>query len=522
MQSSDQRLTRFINAGHGPTLRGGLVGLEKESLRIDPAGSIAQTPHPRALGSALTHPYITTDYSEALLEFITPPADDAAQALDFMERIHRFTYSQLGDESLWAASMPCVVNGDASVRIAEYGQSNQGQFKHIYRRGLGHRYGRVMQVIAGIHFNYSPQPSFWPGWQDVLQDSQESQDFISASYFGLIRNVQRYGWLLLYLFGASPALCKSFTQGQARNLQEFDSNTFYLPYATSLRMSDIGYTNRKRCGFTVSNNSLQQYIDGLQQALQATCPPYLALGVKVDGEYRQLNANILQIENEYYSLVRPKQPPREGERVLTALRARGVSYVELRSNDLNLFEPTGLNLSQLRFLEAFLLFCLLQESPPISASEQDILEKNQLLTTRNGRQPGLCLHTADGGERSLQDWGLEICQAMQAICSVLDEGRQQPDYGHALEQQIAALQEPDCTPSARILAQMREHKEGYFHFVQHLSEQHKQHYLATPLPAAEQQRWQQWTQDSLLEQSRLEQADTESFDDYLAQFLAAV
>ena len=154
--------------------------------------------------------------------------------------------------------------------------------------------------------------------------------------------------------------------------------------------------------------------------------------------------------------------------------------------------------------------------------QQDILEKNQLLTTRNGRQPGLCLHTADGGERSLQDWGLEICQAMQAICSVLDEGRQQPDYGHALEQQIAALQEPDCTPSARILAQMREHKEGYFHFVQHLSEQHKQHYLVTPLPAAEQQRWQQWTQDSLLEQSRLEQADTESFDDYLAQFLAAV
>lgn len=36
--------------------------------------------------------------------------------------------------------------------------------------------------------------------------------------WGLIRNVYRFGWLIPYLFGASPALCGSFLQGAGDGL----------------------------------------------------------------------------------------------------------------------------------------------------------------------------------------------------------------------------------------------------------------------------------------------------------------
>ena len=522
MQLFYQRLSSLLKAKAEYTLRGGLIGIEKESLRIDQTGLIAQTPHPAALGSALTHPYITTDYSEALLEFVTPPSRNGAEALDFLRRMHRFVYSQLHDELLWAASMPCVVDGDTSIRIAEYGNSNQGQLKHIYRRGLGYRYGRVMQVISGIHFNFSMPQEFWQAWQALQQNSGPSQNFITESYFALIRNVQRYGWLLYYLFGASPALCKSFLQKQTHPLEEFDKNTLYLPYATSLRMSDIGYTNSKRCALKVSSDTLDDYYLGLHQALHSQCWPYAMIGVKVGGEYRQLSPNILQIENEYYSLIRPKQPPRTGERPLQALRKRGVAYVELRSNDVNLFDPVGLNDVQMRFLESFLIFCLLKDSPSVSEAEQAELEHNQLLSARQGRQPGLCLQAPNGQARELREWGLEICQAIAAVCDILDQGGDQPLYRTAVEQQIAALHASDYTPSARTLADMREHEEGFFHFARRWSEQHRDSFLAEALSVEERKYWQGLARDSLAQQSALENADTLGFDEYLKRYLATV
>lgn len=521
MQLLEQRLTRLINAGAESALQGGLIGLEKESLRIGQDGVIAQTSHPEVLGAAYTHPYITTDYSEALLEFITPPLEQSTDALAFLERIHRFTYSGLENEILWAASMPCVVNGDTSIRLARYGSSNHGQLKTIYRRGLGHRYGRVMQVISGIHFNYSVPTAFWPLWQEMEQDRTTLTEFRSACYFGLIRNVQRYGWLLYYLFGASPALCKSFLRNRPHQLQDFDKNTLYLPYATTLRMSDIGYTNTKRCPVQISIYSLDDYCRGLVQALHTRCPAFTDIGIKQNGQYQQLSDHILQIENEYYSLMRPKQPPQKGERPLQALRQRGVAYVELRSNDLNLFDPVGLNPTQIYFLEAFLLFCLLADSPAIDDHEQQMLEQNQLETARRGRQPGLTLHSPKGA-RALLQWGLELCQGIRAVSALLDQGRTTPLYQAAVEQQVAALHDTELTPSAKILNAMRQQGLGFFHFAKAWSEQHQQYFMNEPLSQQEQSYWTQLATDSLARQKELEQADTLSFDDYLRTFLAAV
>ena len=247
-QSVENRLRRLDNAGVAALLKGGVIGLEKESLRVSPDGGIAQTPHPRALGSALTHPYITTDYSEALLELITPPMDDGLQALDFLQDLHKFVYDNLEDEILWATSMPCVLEGGANIPIARYGDSNVGMMKTVYRRGLGHRYGRVMQVIAGVHFNFSVGQAFWPAHQELERARGSRRDFVDAAYLGQTRNLQRYGWLIPYLFGASPAVCKSFLGGRPTTLKEFDRSTYYEPYATSLRMGDIGYTNSKEKG----------------------------------------------------------------------------------------------------------------------------------------------------------------------------------------------------------------------------------------------------------------------------------
>ena len=296
-ETARQRLQRLIDLKHSHLMRNSAIGVEKESLRVNNTGGIAQTPHPEALGSALTHPYITTDYSEALTEFITPPFHHIKQVLDFFRDTQQFVYQKLDGEFLWATSMPCVVAGETSIPVAEYGSSNPGRMKHVYRLGLGHRYGRVMQVIAGVHFNYSFPPEFWPVYSELESNRLPLQDFISESYMALIRNLQRFGWLIPYLFGASPAICKSFLGGAPTTLKEFNENTYYQPYATSLRMGDIGYQNNKEYEYGIKANydSLDAYIESLTCAIETHCPEYEKIGVVVDGEYRQLNANIKRV-----------------------------------------------------------------------------------------------------------------------------------------------------------------------------------------------------------------------------------
>jgi glutamate--cysteine ligase len=152
---------QFAHADSARLLRGIVRGYEKECLRVDVGGHIAHTPHPKALGSKLTHPWITTDYSEALLEFITPPSDDPSDPLHTLRDIHRFVAPRIGDETMWASSMPCVLGEDGDIPLADYGSSNKARFKHVYREGLGLRYGRTMQTIAGVHYNWSLPQAFW-------------------------------------------------------------------------------------------------------------------------------------------------------------------------------------------------------------------------------------------------------------------------------------------------------------------------------------------------------------------------
>jgi glutamate--cysteine ligase len=415
--------------------------------------------------------------------------------------------------------MPCAIEGEASIPLARFGASNVGRMKTIYRHGLGMRYGRIMQAIAGVHFNYSFPPLLWDVLADVNRSKAPRQEFVSSQYFGVLRNYRRFGWLVLYLFGTSPAVSKSFFAGRGTDLAALDADTFYDPHATSLRMSDIGYRNKNQATVQVSVNSLDEYVRDLARAIGTPYPPYEALGVKVDGEYRQLNANILQIENEYYSFIRPKRVARSGERPTKALRRAGVEYVEVRALDVSAFDPVGVNQNKLRFLEAFLALCLLQRSDPIAAGEQDDLDANHLLVAKSGRTPGLVLNR-DNRKMPLATWARELLDAMQGVCELLDQGDRQRPYAAALEQQRAKVEDVERTPSARLLAEMRQTGESFFDLARRMSALHKDYFLGLHPPnerrlaefAAE-------AEESHEAQARIEASDRLPFDDYLASYL---
>jgi len=518
--SFHKRLAKLIAvADAGALLRGGGKGLEKESLRVTRQGRLAQTPHPIGLGSALTHPHITTDYSEALLEFVTSPFTDVRQTLLSLMDIHAFAYAHMGEEMLWATSMPCALEGDASIPIARYGTSNVGMMKHVYRRGLGWRYGRTMQTISGVHFNYSFPAVLWPALQALEGDARPPREFQDEWYFRALRNFQRVGWMVPYLFGASPAMCSTFLAGRDLKFPAFDAHTLYEPQGTSLRLSDIGYKNSNQARIGVTYNSLADYVSTLGHAISTPATEYERIGVQVNGEYRQLNANILQIENEFYGSIRPKQPIESGERATLALKRRGVMYLEVRALDVNAYDPVGADETALRFIEALLLHCLLSDSPPTDAAEQAAIGQNQLKVARRGREPGLELQRG-GRDVRLKDWGLELVSDLEPLCRLLDGGDPLRPYGSSLEAQRAALQDPERTPSARILRDMRERQESFFAFAKRLSEAHRACFLSHPLPATTAAQMQAQAQTSLQEQAAIEAADTLSFEEYLHRYFS--
>jgi len=517
----EHHLAGLVNSGERAVLVGGLKGVEKESLRVTADGRISQQPHPRALGSALTHEHITTDYSEALLEFVTPTFTTSWELLQYLTDVHQFVFRHLGDELLWGTSMPGALEGDSSIPIAQYGTSNVGRMKTVYRVGLGLRYGRIMQAISGVHFNYSFPRQFWPVLAEVLGSRDAGQDFISAMYFALLRNYRRHGWIVHYLFGVSPAVCRSFVTGRDdHGLTELGGGTLYGPYATSLRMSDLGYRNKSQADVAISVNSLADYVRDLRRAISTPSPEYERLGVEVNGEWRQLNANRLQIENEYYAFIRPKRVARSGERPTKALKRAGVEYVEMRSLDVSALDPVGVNQTKLRFLEAFAAFCTLAPSPPIDNGAQLEFDRNHVTVARRGREPGLALNW-DGRKADMRTWAHEILDAMQGTCELLDYGDPERPYSAALAVQAHKLLDAEATPSARLLKEMRTTGESFVDLALRMSRTYKSYFTELHPPnAARLAAFTAEAEASLEAQDRAEAAPQEPFREYLAKYLA--
>ena len=513
------RLRWLHEPGNAALVRRGLRGVEKESLRVDANGRLSHRPHPRALGAALTHPYLTTDYSESLPEFVTSPEVSNWQTLQLLCDLHVFAHQRLDGELLWPGSMPCVLDADAEIPIAYYGTSNPGLLKTIYRRGLGYRYGRAMQAIAGVHFNYSPPVGLWPAYRAHEGRREPVEEFRSAELMGLVRNYRRHAWLLSYLFGASPALCKSFKPDGHELLTELDRGTWHAQFATSLRMSDLGYRNKTQGRLAISANSVGDYIAALAAAVTTVEPRYEEIGVVVDGEWRQLNANILQIENEYYSSIRPKPSKSSHHRPLGALRLSGVEYVEVRTLDLNPTDPVGINQGQLRFVEALLLYCLFADSPPIDATEQSEIDRRDLIVAREGRRPGIELPVA-GAPRPLADWGLEVVDSVAELAELLDADGE--GYVAAIEHARMALRDPERTPSAAVLRDLKTEGATFFEYALELARSHREYFLGLELGAEQGRRLADLAVESLAEAEALERAPAPPFEAYLRGYFADV
>ena len=482
----EHRLNKLAAARPSDLLWGGLKGIEKESLRVQPDGYLSDRPHPKGLGSALTNRFVTTDFSEALLEFVTPSFSNTWEALRFLCDIHQFSYEVMGDELLWATSMPCRIPEDGEIPLAYYGESNVGRMKTIYRNGLGYRYGRTMQTIAGVHFNYSLPKTFWPVYMELEQNHHSEDEFRSDAYLGLVRNFRRFGWLALYLFGASPAVCKSFGEVAGSGMESLDGETMYEPYGTSLRMSDLGYSNSTQAGLNISLNNLDKYIGDLVTAMTTPESRYQEIGLKEDGEYRQLSINQLQIENEYYSAIRPKRVAYTGERPTAALRRGGIEYVEIRSLDMNVFDPVGINQNVMRFMEAFLIYCLLEESPRFARKDCEEAAQNHTATAKKGRDPSFEM-LRYGRTVSLVDWAMEILRDVRAVAELIDNGEEQNVYVQAVDAQMHLVSDSESTPSARLLAELRQGNTSFFEFALECAAGHKQYFADLVELSAERQ-----------------------------------
>ena len=492
-----------LHALNSRSLIGVRRGVEKESLRVAPDGALATSPHPATLGSALTHPHITTDYSEAQLELITGVHDTPDRCLEELGQIHQFTCRSLGDEMLWVSSMPCMLPEEDSIPIGQYGSSNVGQAKSVYRMGLAHRYGRRMQTISGVHYNWS-----MPGID-------------SAGYFGLIRNFRRHAFLLLYLLGASPALCACFVEGRRHELQTLSAGTLYLPHATSLRMGRLGYQSEAQASLAVSYNDLDGYAASLHEALTRPYPAYEAIGIRDEqGHYRQLATTLLQIENEFYGTIRPKRNIFPGERPLHALRERGVEYVEVRLLDLDPFEPLGISAQAMRLIDVFLLHCLLADSPPDTPAEIARIGRNQHKTAAFGRQPGLQLERGEGWV-ALADWGRELLAAFEPLARRLDEVHGGEAHRQAMDEARRRLDSPSLLPSTRVLEVLaRDYGNSFLAFGRDLSQRTRQDLLARPWDASAQARFEALGEKSWHDQRAIEAGDSLPFEIYRQQYIA--
>ena len=519
--SFSEHIATFNQASNLSSLTGFGRGIEREALRVLSEGRLSEEPHHYNLGSALTNPYITTDYSEALLEFITPVSYTPEETIAQLQDIQKFTLSQLNGELLWPMSMPCFVDDAEKIPLAQYGSSNVGTMKTVYRQGLKNRYGSMMQVISGIHFNFSFPQSFWRTLQTINNNSDNLDDFISERYFSVLRNYKRFCWLIPYLYGSSPAICPSFLQGKSQNLpfKKSAKGYLYLEHATSLRMSDLGYTNSEQSSLQICYNNLDGYLDGVKKAINLTSETFEKIGIKVDGQYQQLNGNVLQIENELYAPIRPKQVAKSGEKPSEALQNRGVEYIEVRALDVNPFVDTGISLEQVYFLDIFLTYCALKDHSNLDCSIQQNYEKNMDEVVIRGRDP--LLRLSDHGEiKSVKQWGLEIFTEMMDVALLLDKANNSTKYQQVLKNEKAKLIDANLTPSAQILDIVVTKEGSLVGTALEMASGYREALLKQDYKVFDLQHFEDSVITSHQAQKNIEQSDEVNFDQFLAEYFA--
>ncbi|QCI22258.1 glutamate--cysteine ligase [Buchnera aphidicola] len=431
-------------------LKGIFRGIERETLRIKKNGKFSESLHPKSIGSPLTHKWITTDFAENLLEFVTPTSNNINYLISFLKDLHSFVALKIQNERIWPFSMPYCYDNDTNIKIAQYGISNLGRKKNIYRIGLKNRYGNLINTISGVHYNFSLPLNFW-----MHSKEQNQKDVVSSGYLNLIRNYYRFGWIIPYLFGSSPAIPSHFLQNTKKKYQfkKNKENIFYLPWSTSLRISDIGYTSTKIIDLNIMFNDLNSYLKSLKKALTTPYKKFVDIGLKdKNGNFQQLNTNILQLENELYTQIRPKRTTRNGETLIEALNSRGIEYVEIRSLDINPFSPIGINKNQILLLDLFLIWCALIDAPKMNKSDFLFTTKNWEKIIFEGRKPNQKIYINQKNEKkTLVEIGETIFKDLNKIAYILDNSENNFLYQKACKKIISFFKNPELTYSAQCL-----------------------------------------------------------------------
>ncbi|MBT5204431.1 MAG: glutamate--cysteine ligase [Gammaproteobacteria bacterium] len=516
----NDRLFRLADSNDAEAIFTFNRGIEREALRIQPSGLLADTAHPAEFGSKLAHSLVTTDFSESQLEIITPVHTSSEQVLTKLEKIHQHVYQGLESELLWPGSMPCILPADETIPLAYYGDSNLGRLKTTYRNGLGLRYGRSMQTICAIHYNFSPSSAFW---SEVKKSSPDETDqtFRSRRYFDLMRNFRRLSWLPLYLFGSSPALHKSFIQQPEHDLDLLDAETLYMPFATSLRSGRFGYQSTTQADLlNTCFNSLDNYIDTLRKGITTPHQNYRELGFESNTGLNQLNRNILQSEAEFYTSVRAKGAPQPGENFLSHLKDNGVSYIEVRLLDVNPFEPSGIRLSQIDFLDLLLMYCLLSDSPQHDASTCEAVTTNFMRTVYEGRKSDLKLDK-DGADIKLVEWAKQIFDELRSFAEVFDRVTNSHRYTQSLDFHYELITDSQLTPSGRVLAHLQNTTESYKDFSLRQAENHKNYFSQLPLTTKETESFKKVSAQSVETAASHAASTPADFRQYAADFQAA-
>ena len=491
-------------------------GIEREFLRVRPDGSISLKPHPKQLGSALTHPFIKTDYSESQLELITPPLKGVDEPYEHLEKTHIFVAQRIDDELLWPASMPCVIGDQQKIPLAQYGKSNIGKMKTIYRNGLKNRYGSPMQTISGIHYNFSFSDSFWKEFHKEHGQEVTLKEFKNQRYMDLIRNYHEMGWIVSYLYGASPAVCKSFLDVQNLDYKNFDLinkdglNTLFGQNATSLRMSGLGYQNKSgQKELEVCYNTLESYLSCIEKAMTTKDPSWSKLGIKdSQGNYVQLSENTLQIENEYYGIIRPKNASLGRPRKV--LRKEGIEYVEVRNLDINPFSPLGISKDQIRFLDVLLSYCFFKKSEYFDKDDVFRNRDNLQQVVTNGRDENCLLQNRDG-QISLKQWSLEILDDCLEIAKFWGD-----DY-------VATINDLKTSHlfSQKVIKELEKSKQGLIPYNLDLAKKYTESLKAKKLDQKSEESLENLRLQSLEEQKEIEDSDDQDLDDFIKSYLEA-
>jgi glutamate--cysteine ligase len=300
-----------------------------------------------------------------------------------------------------------------------------------------------MQCVSGIHFNFSLSES---SWEPLTRNPDQS--FINQKYLGAIRNIKRNFWFLLERLGASPVAHESYLLNREHSLIKHGKNDLCFPYATSLRMSDIGYQSSMQNALKINYNDLDEFIDAVITGIKTPLKRFENMGLfDEQGVPQQISAGILQIENELYDTVRPKRSGPSGSRPATLLKNEGIEYLELRGIDINPFIPEGIDENKIKLLDIFIMHSLISESPQVSNKEIEEIRINQKTMVKNGRSENITIDRK-GISTPLKELRKVFHEELTQVAAAMDE--YSPGYSQALNTEMSV----SIKPSQKIINEM--------------------------------------------------------------------